>query len=317
MDRIKGVKVVFIVFLILFFITMPFPYYFYNWGSHPIHYYRYETHRPIEMHYGFEVLLFGGFIGMGCIIASIILLSSYRVKMALISSIIGVVSIMINLLLVVIVVLYTRHCYFAGGFYAASVFWTVFCILTLILINYWNFEYKSEKVEEVKMKTQQRKEVSNMRYCNLCKQYVTPVKKKKSVGTIILLLCLSLFCFGLGLLLVYLLSGKKNTCPLCKQKQYLRRVSLTEWENYKQFATASAPPTRILTQEQKNLICPQCGSENYENDKFCRVCGTKILKEVVCPDCGTEMEIGMKFCPYCGKESIITDFDNNHNDIIE
>ncbi|TFG20317.1 MAG: hypothetical protein EU529_15060 [Promethearchaeota archaeon] len=72
MDTIKGIKIVFIVFLVLFLITIPFPYYFYNWGIYSIQYYIWEKNAPIEIHFGFEVLLFGGFIGMGCIIASII-----------------------------------------------------------------------------------------------------------------------------------------------------------------------------------------------------------------------------------------------------
>ncbi len=42
--------------------------------------------------------------------------------------------------------------------------------------------------------------------------------------------------------------------------------------------------------------CPNCGTENPANSKFCNNCGTKLTGSIKCPTCGTENPPGAKFC---------------------
>ena len=47
------------------------------------------------------------------------------------------------------------------------------------------------------------------------------------------------------------------------------------------------------------VACPQCGSQNATNAKFCTECGTKLGK-AVCANCNSELAPGAKFCNECG-----------------
>ncbi|HEX9075900.1 MAG TPA: zinc-ribbon domain-containing protein, partial [Anaerolineae bacterium] len=42
--------------------------------------------------------------------------------------------------------------------------------------------------------------------------------------------------------------------------------------------------------------CPNCGTENPADAKFCNNCGTKLTGSIKCPTCGTENPPGAKFC---------------------
>ncbi len=46
------------------------------------------------------------------------------------------------------------------------------------------------------------------------------------------------------------------------------------------------------------MKCPRCQSQNPEENRFCRDCGTKLLS--ACPQCGAEVPQGDKFCGKCG-----------------
>ncbi len=46
------------------------------------------------------------------------------------------------------------------------------------------------------------------------------------------------------------------------------------------------------------MKCPRCQSQNPEENRFCRDCGTKLLS--TCPQCGAEVPQGDKFCGKCG-----------------
>ncbi len=47
---------------------------------------------------------------------------------------------------------------------------------------------------------------------------------------------------------------------------------------------------------QATTRCPNCGTENPANSKFCNNCGAKLTGTVKCPTCGTENPPGAKFC---------------------
>ena len=48
------------------------------------------------------------------------------------------------------------------------------------------------------------------------------------------------------------------------------------------------------------MNCPKCHIENPADNKFCRDCGTALLK--VCDGCGHELQAGDKFCGKCGQK---------------
>lgn len=64
--------------------------------------------------------------------------------------------------------------------------------------------------------------------------------------------------------------------------------------------------TKGMQQEpssQQVVICPSCGSQNPNSNKFCGNCGKSLLplKTVKCPMCGTESPETTKFCGNCGE----------------
>ena len=60
--------------------------------------------------------------------------------------------------------------------------------------------------------------------------------------------------------------------------------------------------------------CPKCGYLVIDNEKFCKNCGSEIIREEegaidaasknICPKCGEEIDERMKFCKNCGSEII-------------
>jgi membrane protease subunit (stomatin/prohibitin family) len=53
---------------------------------------------------------------------------------------------------------------------------------------------------------------------------------------------------------------------------------------------------------QRVVVCPSCGSQNPEGNKFCAQCGGSLQpKGAKCPSCGTENPAANKFCSNCGK----------------
>jgi serine/threonine protein kinase len=49
------------------------------------------------------------------------------------------------------------------------------------------------------------------------------------------------------------------------------------------------------------MKCPNCQTENPDNAKFCRKCGTPLHKEIECPQCHHLNKTVAKFCEECGK----------------
>jgi membrane protease subunit (stomatin/prohibitin family) len=53
---------------------------------------------------------------------------------------------------------------------------------------------------------------------------------------------------------------------------------------------------------QRVVICPSCGGQNPEGNKFCAQCGSSLQpKGTKCPSCGAENPPSNKFCGNCGK----------------
>ena len=53
---------------------------------------------------------------------------------------------------------------------------------------------------------------------------------------------------------------------------------------------------------EKRVSCGYCGKENKAGAKFCKFCGTALIKEEVrfCTECGNKIKPGKKFCSACG-----------------
>ncbi len=53
-------------------------------------------------------------------------------------------------------------------------------------------------------------------------------------------------------------------------------------------------------QASRTIKCPNCGADVPKNNKFCGQCGTAIMAKTHCPNCGAENPPGNKFCKECG-----------------
>jgi hypothetical protein len=51
---------------------------------------------------------------------------------------------------------------------------------------------------------------------------------------------------------------------------------------------------------QQVIRCPNCGSPNYSDQKFCGACGAGLITG--CPNCGASIDPGAKFCGSCGAQ---------------
>ena len=50
------------------------------------------------------------------------------------------------------------------------------------------------------------------------------------------------------------------------------------------------------------LICPQCKSENPDNNKFCQKCGTSLTSKI-CPQCSSKVQFSQNSCDNCGTKT--------------
>ena len=50
------------------------------------------------------------------------------------------------------------------------------------------------------------------------------------------------------------------------------------------------------------LICPQCKSENPDNNKFCQKCGTSLTSKI-CPQCSSKVAFSQNSCDNCGTKT--------------
>jgi ABC-type oligopeptide transport system substrate-binding subunit/class 3 adenylate cyclase len=51
------------------------------------------------------------------------------------------------------------------------------------------------------------------------------------------------------------------------------------------------------------MICPQCGTQNPDDARFCLQCATRLI--LVCAECGTELPPQAKFCINCGAPAVV------------
>ncbi|MCW4007740.1 MAG: SPFH domain-containing protein [Candidatus Bathyarchaeota archaeon] len=59
--------------------------------------------------------------------------------------------------------------------------------------------------------------------------------------------------------------------------------------------------TLLQTQQALGGVnCPKCGAANVAGAKFCSNCGAPLQATVKCPKCGAENQAGAKFCSNCG-----------------
>jgi len=50
----------------------------------------------------------------------------------------------------------------------------------------------------------------------------------------------------------------------------------------------------------RKIVCPKCGTEGRQGDRYCGRCGTKLLyPKPICPSCGLENVEGDVYCRYC------------------
>ena len=50
------------------------------------------------------------------------------------------------------------------------------------------------------------------------------------------------------------------------------------------------------------MKCPKCETENPEESRFCRECGSSTETDISCPDCGSTHPSNSKFCNKCGHD---------------
>lgn len=65
---------------------------------------------------------------------------------------------------------------------------------------------------------------------------------------------------------------------------------------------------------QQTFICPDCGSQNPSDYRFCGACGTSLVPH--CPHCGANVSGVYRFCANCGAP-LVSQFQRQAEDISE
>jgi len=104
-------------------------------------------------------------------------------------------------------------------------------------------------------------------WCDSCRKYILPIKVFNWWAFFILLLIL--FIGGIIYVIYYAIS-KGDTCPICRQKKYLRYRKPRE--AYLQYA-----PKKPISQADTALrYCPYCGTRLPPSGDYCSKCDIKI-----------------------------------------
>ena len=61
-------------------------------------------------------------------------------------------------------------------------------------------------------------------------------------------------------------------------------------------------------------ICYKCHKKNFDDDVFCKNCGTRL--EINCPSCGAKIE-GDKYCSHCGTQLVETNLSKTYRIVQE
>jgi eukaryotic-like serine/threonine-protein kinase len=69
-----------------------------------------------------------------------------------------------------------------------------------------------------------------------------------------------------------------------------------------QAADQVVKPQPVPDPVSDELPCPECGSRNRPNVRFCEQCGTSLAAPgMICSSCGVESRPGVRFCEECGE----------------
>jgi len=61
-----------------------------------------------------------------------------------------------------------------------------------------------------------------------------------------------------------------------------------------------SPAERPEPEERTGKECPQCGTANDQEARFCAECGFDFLGKTTCPECGAKVNPGADICEACG-----------------
>ncbi len=78
-------------------------------------------------------------------------------------------------------------------------------------------------------------------------------------------------------------------------------MGYTMMDTMRQAQQPGAPGQPAQAAAVPMVICPKCGVQNPQTNKFCSGCGAKLgVQTVPCPKCKAPVPEGTKFCPECG-----------------
>ena len=103
-----------------------------------------------------------------------------------------------------------------------------------------------------------------MKYCNHCKQLVSPKTEFNCCSFIILL-----FVFGLGLLYLFYYLLKPGKCPMCKSSNWGIRPSGGQGGSYTQPVIVHQFPPK------EYQYCSACGEQIVKGNDYCSFCGAR------------------------------------------
>ena len=108
-------------------------------------------------------------------------------------------------------------------------------------------------------------------WCDSCRKYTRPVK----IFNWWLFFILLLLAFVGGIIyFIYYTVSRGDTCPICRQKKYLR---------YRKYSDTHLQPISKPLIPQTNIeprtwlrFCPYCGTKLTPSKDYCDKCGIKI-----------------------------------------
>lgn len=88
-----------------------------------------------------------------------------------------------------------------------------------------------------------------------------------------------------------------------EREKFLRQLELQDKNAYYEVLKIVGKNNSVAMEDNQKNICPFCGFDCDENDKYCPRCGKRISKEpMICPVCGKANAYNAIFCANCGKK---------------